>query len=333
MTSKGIAEPYSARVSSWFCERTVPSRSRPAKRPFDREYVRNSALSFQSVPAWAFRPTGPAEAAASAPSLNLFLSMSCRPFWFMAMRTRSVDWPPICQPKLPPASCTKTGALHPLGVRQVETPWPYCAPTTKAPLLYAGMMVTQDAPARMPRGTPLSGVAMISFITASAAVRRSSSFDLSASWAKLGSEVVRSTMPHKTAVSRFIGQAFRKSNCSVPGWGAQKQAYRPEIQPLLHRSPQSRTIPMTGNRVAELSSGMGTQEILGVGTALAGPTNQKRGGAQRGECGSNKKRGLQEPCSASCPAFEPLSQVCCVARTSWAVGDIRTTVQVGSVAR
>src|ERR1017187_7900662 len=113
MTSKGIAEPYSARVSSWFCERTVPSRSRPAKRPFDREYVRNSALSFQSVPAWAFRPTGPAEAAASAPSLNLFLSMSCRPFWFMAMRTRSVDWPPICQPKLPPASCTKTGALHP----------------------------------------------------------------------------------------------------------------------------------------------------------------------------------------------------------------------------
>src|ERR1017187_1448991 len=140
------------------------------------------------------------------------------------------------------------------------------------------MTVTQDAPARMPRGTPLSGVAMISFITASALVRRSSSFDLSASWAKLGSEVVRSTMPHKTEVSRFIGlQAFRKSNCSVPVGGAQKQAYRPKIQPLLHRSRHSRTIPMTGNRGAELSSGMGTQEIPGVGAALAVPTNPRRG--------------------------------------------------------
>src|ERR1017187_8669744 len=286
MTSKGIAEPYSARVSSWFCERTVPSRSRPAKRPFDREYVRNSALSFQSVPAWAFRPTGPAEAAASAPSLTLFLSMSCRPFWFMAMRTRSVDWPPICQPKLPPASCTKTGALHPLGVRQVETPWPYWAPTTKAPFLYAGMTVTQDAPARMPRGTPLSGVAMISFITAWAAVRRSSSFDLSASWAKLGSAMVRRAMPHKIAESRFIGrQAFRKSGC----------------------------IPMTENRVAELSSGKGTQEIPEVDGAGRSRSRRTRG-VGRNEAGadSHKKMGAPRAVQRKLPSLRaPLPGLCC----------------------
>ena len=34
---EGDVGPYSARVSSAFCERTVPVRSRPAKRPWLRE--------------------------------------------------------------------------------------------------------------------------------------------------------------------------------------------------------------------------------------------------------------------------------------------------------
>ena len=47
-----------------------------ANRPFDLEYVKSSAFSFRSVPAAAFRPTGPAAAAASAPILNFDLSRS-----------------------------------------------------------------------------------------------------------------------------------------------------------------------------------------------------------------------------------------------------------------
>ena len=47
-------------------------------------------------------PDPPGDAAASAPSLNLLFSMSCRPRWFMATRMRSVVWPPICHPSCRP---------------------------------------------------------------------------------------------------------------------------------------------------------------------------------------------------------------------------------------
>ena len=48
-----------------------------------------------TVPAAAFRPTGPADAAASAPSLNLFASIFCSAWSFIAIMTRSVACPPI----------------------------------------------------------------------------------------------------------------------------------------------------------------------------------------------------------------------------------------------
>src|SRR5260370_42222486 len=79
ISEKGTKLPYRTRVSSLSWVRDAPLRSIPAKRPRAREYVKTSALIFTSVSAAASRPTGPAAAEASAPSLNLLESRCCIP--------------------------------------------------------------------------------------------------------------------------------------------------------------------------------------------------------------------------------------------------------------
>ena len=67
---------------------------------------------------------------------------------------------------------------------------------------------------------------------------------------------------------------------------------------------------MTENRVAELSSGMGTQEILEVGAALVGPTNPR--GRNEAGVDSNKKRGASRAVQRKLPSLRaPLPGLCC----------------------
>src|SRR5581483_4386150 len=93
------------------------------------------------------------------------------------------------------------------GVRQVATPWPYCAPTTKAPFLYLGMTTTQEAPARMELGMPLSGVAMICSITSAEELSRSLSVPMSAAWA--GRKPASRREPQSVARTFFIEMPFQ----------------------------------------------------------------------------------------------------------------------------
>ena len=83
------------------------------------------------------------------------------PLSLTATSTRSVDWPPIWKPKEPPAMRMNTGPLQPCPVRQVTTPWPYCAPKTNAPLIMPGTTATQVACWRMFIGIVRSWALMI----------------------------------------------------------------------------------------------------------------------------------------------------------------------------
>jgi len=120
----GIMRPYSSRVLSSSCFTTAPFSVMPAKAPRAREYVRISERIFQSVLPSAWRPTGPAAAEASAPTLNLLFNSCVMPCWFITSITRSIACPPICKPQLPPSTTNGAGALHWPLLRQVATPRP-----------------------------------------------------------------------------------------------------------------------------------------------------------------------------------------------------------------
>jgi hypothetical protein len=64
-------------------------------------------------------------------------------------------------------------------VRQVTTPWPYSAPKIKAPFITPGTTPMQTAFVAMLSGMALSGVDMISSMTARALSSRESSFSTS----------------------------------------------------------------------------------------------------------------------------------------------------------
>src|SRR5215469_7565913 len=94
----------------------------------------------------------------------------------MTRMTKSVASPPACNPKLPPLECIIMGALQlpvkSAPLRQVITPFPYCAPTMNPPFLTDGRMITQLALFSTLIGRP-SGVPASSLNTCAAAVTRS----------------------------------------------------------------------------------------------------------------------------------------------------------------
>src|SRR3974377_149833 len=67
--------PYRSLFASSSGRRVEPSRETPAKAPRALEYDKISAFIAASVSAEAFRPTGPAAADASPPSLTLLERM------------------------------------------------------------------------------------------------------------------------------------------------------------------------------------------------------------------------------------------------------------------
>src|ERR1700691_4526706 len=89
-----------------------PAREIPANSPRAREYERISARRVTSVSAEAFRPTGPAAAEASPPSLTLLVRMPSADRELISSNTKSVACPPNCKPKLPPSSAIMAGALQ-----------------------------------------------------------------------------------------------------------------------------------------------------------------------------------------------------------------------------
>src|ERR1019366_6645262 len=127
---------------------------------------------FQSVPAEACRPTGPAAAEASPLSSNLLDSNPCTPLSFMNSTTRSTDSAPAWNPKLPPPIEMNAGALQPWAVRQVTTPRPCSPPTMNAPFAMSGTTAIHLASLSTSSGMPLSGAAMISWRTLPAACKR-----------------------------------------------------------------------------------------------------------------------------------------------------------------
>src|SRR5690349_19874376 len=110
--------------------------------------------AFQPASADPERPTGPAATEAPAPTLkwpNMSWSMPC---WFITIITRSLLWPPICQPMLPPEMSNGAGALHPELVRQEASPLPCSPPTMNAPLIMWGITAMHLAPVRTESGMP-----------------------------------------------------------------------------------------------------------------------------------------------------------------------------------
>src|SRR5436190_3125291 len=130
-----------------------PERSMPAKSPCAREYERISAVSNASVPTWPWRPIGPAATDASAPRFTLFCSIFCAPDSFITSSTTSTCSAPAWNPRLPLASCMKTGALHWSPARQLMTPLPYSPPMMNAAFFSSGMTTTQRARVQYSGGT------------------------------------------------------------------------------------------------------------------------------------------------------------------------------------
>lgn len=129
--------------------------------------------TFQSVPAEAWRPTGPAAAQAEPPIWNLFWSSWRMPSSF------HVDELHILNANLGAPTSTADGeerglALQLLfGSRHVETPRPCLAPTTNPPFSMLGTMAMDFAPESTSFGMPLSGAALISWRVLAALSSRS----------------------------------------------------------------------------------------------------------------------------------------------------------------
>src|SRR5579871_1758799 len=134
--------------------------------------------AFHPASAEACRPTGPATAETSAPTLKWPDIRSCMPWSFMMNITRSVLLPPICGPQLIPETENGAGALHPEAARQVATPVPCSPPTTNAPFTSLGITATHFAPLSTSLGTPLSGDVVVRFCTVSVALCSSETFML-----------------------------------------------------------------------------------------------------------------------------------------------------------
>src|ERR1041385_6404761 len=118
----------------------------------------------------ALRPTGPAAADTSAPSLMWPFINPFMPSSFMMNIMRSVLLPPICGPQLMPDTSNGAGELQALVlVLQVATPLPCSPPITNAPFTSLGITATHLAPSRTVLGTPLSGEAVVMFCTVSVA--------------------------------------------------------------------------------------------------------------------------------------------------------------------
>src|SRR3954468_13829427 len=115
-----------------------PSSDTPANNPLAREYERISADINESVAAVAVRPFGPAAAEASAPSLVLLFTSDSTPFLFIMRNTKSVAWPPSCNPMFAPSRAYIAGAPHaPVKFsppRHVIAPRPKLPPTPIATL-------------------------------------------------------------------------------------------------------------------------------------------------------------------------------------------------------
>src|SRR5579864_6613825 len=162
-----------ARVESSSCCTTAPSRVRPANAPFEREYVSTWVFIFQSVPADAWRPTGPAAADPSPVSWNLLERRCWKPWSFMTSMTKSTPSTPICNPQLPPPTETNAGALQPADVRQEATPRPCLAPKMNPPLIKSGTTRMHFALLNTSSGIPLSGADIIAWRTSTDFCRRS----------------------------------------------------------------------------------------------------------------------------------------------------------------
>src|SRR5579859_1918131 len=126
--------------------------------------------AFNPASAEAVRPTGPAAADTSAPSLMWPCIRPVMPSSFMMNIIRSLLLPPICGPQLMPDTENGAGALHAFVlVLQVATPTPCSPPTMNAPLISLGITATHLAPSRTVLGTPRSGAAELMFCTVSVA--------------------------------------------------------------------------------------------------------------------------------------------------------------------
>src|SRR5690348_322026 len=110
--------------------------------------------AFQPALASPERPTGPAATDAPAPTLKWPDISWSMPSWFMTIITRSLLWPPICQPMLPPEISNGAGALHPELVWQVARPLPCSPPTMNAPLIMCGITAMHLAPRKTASGMP-----------------------------------------------------------------------------------------------------------------------------------------------------------------------------------
>src|SRR6516164_3829071 len=82
--------PYRFSFAPLSGRRVDPARETPAKAPRAREYDRISARIVASVSAEAVRPTGPAAAEASPPSLTLLDRIPVADREFIKRRTKSV---------------------------------------------------------------------------------------------------------------------------------------------------------------------------------------------------------------------------------------------------
>jgi len=122
-----------------------------------------SAFRVASVAALVSRPTGPPATLAWPPSLKLLPISAWKPRSLFTTRSRSVAWPPIWKPTLPPVMVQKQGSLQPPpGSRCRMIPCPRLPPTMKPALIMWGMMISPVHLFSSVFGTPPSGMLRIS---------------------------------------------------------------------------------------------------------------------------------------------------------------------------
>ena len=140
--------------------------------------------------------------------------------------TTSVDVPPICCPKPPPAIVRATGPLQPCSVRHTARPFPYSAATMKPAFFCPGIMAMHFADSSSSRGIARSGVFISSWKTFLAARIRLISLLLSAAY-RLAPPVSAlkasaQTIQIKLFISNFPGTMARYAPTSEASYSQQE---------------------------------------------------------------------------------------------------------------
>src|SRR5271165_5081941 len=130
------------------------------------------------------------------------------------------------------------GALQPWAVRQVTTPRPCSPPTINPPFPMLGTTAIHLAPFNTSSGMPLSGAAMISFMTRPAACKRAVEFCCPGP--------ANAKLP-KDNVNKAIAYFFTKHSLSIPRYFVNELVRARPAEPRISRRPNLFDVDQDGS--------------------------------------------------------------------------------------